>query len=128
MIPELPALFNRALEEHHELVKSNYRWAGNYSFDEIDESNATVLKSYTTQKTTNHRAIIHQFINECCELDDEFKVTSEELRESYVSYCSDNEYPVLSKFEQELVALYPDLQKAKLCGGNKRGYKGIKLK
>ena len=121
MLPELPALFNYAIEAYKRLVENGYNWAGNF------EPEIIVPKS---PAAPSKALVIQRFISNCCTFDSEATTSSEELKFAYDQYCHENGHQAIAgdRFSREFLAVLPNTVERVKIGNQRRGYKGIKLK
>ena len=119
---ELPALFNHALKAYLRLVESNYAWAG------ADRFKPEILISAPRTSVDNY-AILREFVETCCVLDQSSVTSSNDLKIAYEYFCQARRYlPIKGdRFSRELNAVLPDTVERTKIGNQKRGFRGIRL-
>ena len=120
---ELPALFNHAFKAYRRLVSNGYAWAGS---DRFKPQIAVAGSGISADKN----AVLRQFVNDCCELDETAITPTANLQAAYNEYCRKHTYlPIQGdRFSRELATVLPDTVTRAKIGNQRRGFKGVRLK
>lgn len=120
---ELPALFNHAFKAYRRLVANGYTWSG---ADRFKPQIAVINSGISIDK----EQILKQFVNDCCELDNESITSTTDLQAAYNQFCREHTYlPIQGdRFSRELPTALPDTVTRVKIGNQRRGFNGIRLK
>lgn len=96
--------------------------ANNFVFSETDV-NRNELQKYRKKGNS-----VIAFVQDCCELDFEGQIGTEELHKAYMTYCLDNGHKdyAINTFVSQLMANFSEIERFR--DSKRRGFKGIKLK
>jgi putative DNA primase/helicase len=96
--------------------------ANNYVFSETDRTRDE-LQRY---KTESNSALM--FLEECCEVGEDFECVRETLFEKYGDYCRKNGYKPMSQmnFNKDVESSHPDIKRAVDKLGKRRTWRGVK--
>jgi putative DNA primase/helicase len=125
---EIDSIFTLAVRELAELHKREYVFAlPQESLDFVEN-----IANPDSTDTANDS--VREFIADCCDLGEEYKITNVDLYKAYLGYCSQNCLDPLAKtlFHNLVSAQFEKLKKDRINSEGKikntMGYRGIKLK